>query len=121
MGKQFSDPGSWLRWQPLEDILEVSVRVTPVELGRVDQAHDGCRSFAGTQASSSYACGRGLAATSRCDSMVVAFQLVTHGSDDDALLLGLDFVEHPRGMMSSRLRELPPAFRKLKDVLGDGR
>jgi len=51
MRQEFSDTSSRVRGQPLQDIAEVSVRVMPVELCRVHQAHDGCCPLARAQAS----------------------------------------------------------------------
>jgi hypothetical protein len=39
-----------MRRQPLEHVLQIRVRVVPVDARRVDQAHDGGRSLARTQA-----------------------------------------------------------------------
>jgi hypothetical protein len=39
MRQQLFDPAGRVRWQPLEHVLEVGVRIVPVELGRVHQAH----------------------------------------------------------------------------------
>lgn len=39
MGQQFLDAAVGLRGQPLEHVAQVGVRVMPVELGRLHQAH----------------------------------------------------------------------------------
>lgn len=49
MRQELGDPAGRLCWQPLEYVAHVRVRVEPVELGRVDQAHDGGGAFASPQ------------------------------------------------------------------------
>lgn len=51
MGKQLRDLADPLRGQSFQDVLDVLVRVKPIELGRLDQAGDGCRSLARRQRS----------------------------------------------------------------------
>jgi hypothetical protein len=50
MRQQFRDPARWLRRQPRQNILEVGIRIVPVELGRLDQIHDGRTASARAQA-----------------------------------------------------------------------
>ena len=49
MRQEFGDAAGGLRRQPLEDVAHVGVGVDPVELGRVDQAHDCSGAFARAQ------------------------------------------------------------------------
>ena len=41
MWQQFADEASFVRRQALQHILQVRMRVEPVELGGLDQAHHG--------------------------------------------------------------------------------
>ena len=52
MGQQFADAAGRLRRQPLEHVADVGIGLEPIELGRVDQAHDGGGALAGAQRSS---------------------------------------------------------------------
>jgi hypothetical protein len=38
-----------LRWQLCEDVLHVGIRVMPIDLGGLDQAHHCCRPLAPSQ------------------------------------------------------------------------
>nr|CUV15818.1 protein of unknown function [Ralstonia solanacearum] len=49
MRKQFGDVGRFVGRQSREDVFQVGVRVMPVELGRLDQAHNGSRALTGAQ------------------------------------------------------------------------
>lgn len=49
MRQQFTHQPSWLRRQALKNVLEIGIRVQPVEPGRLHQAHDRCRPMARTQ------------------------------------------------------------------------
>lgn len=50
MWQQFADPTIGLSRQAGQDVLEIEERVVAVQLGRLDQAHDSGRPFAGAQA-----------------------------------------------------------------------
>ena len=50
MRQQFADSAVGLSRQAREDVLEIEEGIMAVQLGRLDQAHDGGRPFAGTQA-----------------------------------------------------------------------
>ena len=47
MWEEFLDTAGGLGRQTLEDVLEVAIRVVSVELGCLDQAHDGGGALAG--------------------------------------------------------------------------
>ncbi len=49
MWRQLPDPALRLSRLAGEDILQVSEGLMPVEAGGLDQAHDGCSSFAGSE------------------------------------------------------------------------
>jgi len=49
MGQQLADHAVALRGQPSQHISEVGIRVMAVELGALDQAHDGRTTLARTQ------------------------------------------------------------------------
>lgn len=51
MRKQLLDLTGLLRRQPRQHILEISIRVMPVETRRLDQARDRCRRLAAAQRS----------------------------------------------------------------------
>ena len=42
MGQKFADEASFVRRQALQHVLQLRVRVEPVELGRLVQAHHRC-------------------------------------------------------------------------------
>ena len=50
MRQELVDAAGLVHGQPREHILEIGVRVVPVHARRLDQAHDGGRSLARTQA-----------------------------------------------------------------------
>ena len=50
MWQELDDAAGLVRGQSREHVLEVGIRVVPVHTGRLDQAHDGGRSLARTQA-----------------------------------------------------------------------
>ena len=50
MRQQFADLTVRLSRQARQDVLEVKERVMAIELGRLDQTHDGGGPFAGAQA-----------------------------------------------------------------------
>ena len=49
MRQQFGDQMVFVRGQTLQHIFEISVRVMPIELGALNQAHDRSRTLAGSQ------------------------------------------------------------------------
>jgi hypothetical protein len=49
MRQQLVDCAGSLRGQALQDVLQVRVRVMPIELGRLDQARDRRRALSGRQ------------------------------------------------------------------------
>ena len=50
MRQQFADPAVGLSRQASQDVLQIEEGIVAVEFGRLDQAHDGGRPFAGAQA-----------------------------------------------------------------------
>ena len=50
MREQFADPTVGLSRQARQDVLEIKEGIVAVELGRLDQAHDGGSPFPGAQA-----------------------------------------------------------------------
>jgi len=50
MRRKFGDFAERVGWQTREDILQIREGIMAVELGRLDQAHDGGRALAGPQA-----------------------------------------------------------------------
>lgn len=49
MREQFGDVGRLVGRQSREDVFQIGVGIVPVELGRLDQAHDGSRALTGAQ------------------------------------------------------------------------
>ncbi len=49
MREQFGDVGRFVGRQSREDVFQIGVRIVPIELGRLDQAHDGSRTLTGAQ------------------------------------------------------------------------
>lgn len=49
MRQQLVDSTGWLRGQPLEDVLQVCVRILPIEARRVHQTHHRSGALARTQ------------------------------------------------------------------------
>ncbi len=49
MREQFGDVGRFVGRQSREDVFQIGVRIVPVELGRLDQAHNGSRALTGAQ------------------------------------------------------------------------
>lgn len=49
MRQQLVDVSGAMCWQAREHVLQIDVRVMPVQLCRTDQAHDGSGTFAGTK------------------------------------------------------------------------
>ena len=47
--QEFGDQVVFVRGQTLQDILEIGVRIVPVEPGALNQAHDRSRTLAGPQ------------------------------------------------------------------------
>ena len=49
MGQQLVRHAGTLRWQPRQHIFQVRVRITPIELGTLDETHDRSAALARTQ------------------------------------------------------------------------
>lgn len=91
-----------LRWQPLQDGLEVvGVRVAPVELGGLDQAGDRRRALAGGQRA--------------CEQPVLA-----PGRPGADLLLGM-VVVYRQARVVEEVRQRQPSVKAVVDRLGCGR
>jgi len=50
MREQLADPAVGLGWQARQDVLQIEEGIMVIELGGLDQAHDGGRPFPGAQA-----------------------------------------------------------------------
>jgi len=76
VGQQFFEAIRRVRWQPLENVFEIRVRLMPVDAGGIQQAHDvggaleatGCRSShsGSPQTASIYAGFSGFTGTTHC-------------------------------------------------------
>ena len=49
MGEQLGNHAVALGWQACQHIFQIGIRIMPVELGTLDQTHDGRTTLAGTQ------------------------------------------------------------------------